>query len=107
MHCPLYIHFFEKKIRCIHLRCSQHTMNKNTVLTCKAGLENCSAGLRQANNTDMFCTFEWYACMFFFFFEEHTHVSILSDIFSLLLGHCYNFKGFLYKQRTSLPITCD
>ena len=70
MHCPLYVHFFEKKIRCIHLRCSQHTMNKNTVLTCKAGLENCSAGLRQANNTDMFCTFEWYACMFFFFLKN-------------------------------------
>ena len=71
MHCPRYFQIFGKKIRCIHLRCSQHTMNKNTALTCTAGLENCSVGLRQANNTDMFCTFEWYACMFFVFFLKN------------------------------------
>ena len=81
-------------------------MNKNTVLTCTAGLENCSAGLRQANNTDMFCTFEWYACMFFVF-SLRTHSCVLADIFSLLLGHCHNFKGFFLQTKNITAITCD
>ena len=72
---PFTFKFVGEKNRCIHSRCSPHTRNKNTVLTCTAGVENRSAGLRQANNTGMFCTFKWYACMFFVFvFSKNTLV---------------------------------